>query len=69
MFDVSWFGTRHEKNAEMQKKAFDRYTERTVDLIAKWRAQSSRAQALVSPDVSRKLNDFQTLFFVSKTVR
>src|SRR5258708_6960014 len=48
MLDVSWFGTPRAKNVDMQKKAFERYTEKSVDLISKWRAQSSRAQALAS---------------------
>jgi hypothetical protein len=63
MLDISWFGTEHAKNVEMQKKAFERYSERSVDLIAKWRAQSSRAMALASPQVSKKLNAFQLRFF------
>jgi hypothetical protein len=63
LLDISWFGTEHAKNAEMQKKAFERYSERSVDLIAKWRAQSSRAMALASPQVSKKLKAFQLRFF------
>lgn len=63
ILDVSWFGTKQAKNAEMQEKAFDRYIDKSVDLIAKWRAQSSRAQALASPHVAKKLNAFQIRFF------
>jgi hypothetical protein len=63
MLDISWFGTQDAKNAEMQKKAFERYTERSVDLVAKWRVQSSRAQTFASPHVSKKLNAFQIRFF------
>ena len=63
MLDVTWFGTKHAKNAEMQKKAFERYSERSVDLIAKWRVQSSRAHALASPQVAKKLDAFQVRFF------
>lgn len=56
--DVSWFGTESARNVELQERAFQRYSERTVDLIARWRAESARAQALASPDVAIKLNDF-----------
>jgi len=63
ILDVSWFGTDLAKNPEMQKKAFDRYTERSVDLIAKWRVQSSRARVLASPEISEKLIAFQLRFF------
>jgi hypothetical protein len=66
MLDVTWFGTKRAKNAEMQKKAFERYSEKSVDLIAKWRAQSSRAQALASPQVAKKLDAFQGRFFVEQ---
>ena len=61
--DVSWFGTKAAKNSEMQKRAFTRYSERVVDLTAKWRAESSRAQVLASAHVSKKLDHFQTRFF------
>lgn len=63
MLDISWFGTPDAKNADMQRKAFERYSERSVDLVAKWRIQSSRAQTLASPHVSSKLNAFQIRFF------
>jgi hypothetical protein len=63
ILDVTWFGTDLAKNPEMQKKAFDRYMERSVDLIAKWRAQTSRARVLASPKVSDKLTAFQLRFF------
>jgi hypothetical protein len=63
MLDVSWFGTDHAKNSDMQRKAFERYQERSVDLIAKWRAQTTRAQTLASPKVGQKLNEFLKRFF------
>lgn len=63
VLDVSWFGTQRAKNPEMQKLAFQRYTERSVDIIARWRVQTSRSHALASQDVVEKLNEFQTLFF------
>jgi hypothetical protein len=63
MLDVSWFGTAQARNPEMQKKSFDRYVEQSVGLVAKWRAQSSRAETLVSPKISEKLAAFQIRFF------
>lgn len=63
MLDVSWFGTSVAANSEMQKKAFERYTERAVDLTAKWRVQISRARAYVSPTIANKLNDLLTVAF------
>lgn len=63
MLDISWFGTVDAKNAEMQKKAFNRYNERIADLIAKWRIEASRAQTLASPRVYHNLNEFQMRFF------
>jgi hypothetical protein len=52
MLDLTWFGTSLAANSEMQKKAFERYTERGVDLIAKWSVQISRARAYVSPNIA-----------------
>lgn len=56
--DVSWYGTSKVKNVALQTKAYERYSERVVDLIARWRAQISRAQTLASPDISNKIRVF-----------
>jgi hypothetical protein len=61
--DVSWYGTRDARNAEMQKRAFERYSERVVDLVAKWRSQHSRAQTLASPQIASKIDRFLTTVF------
>lgn len=61
--DVSWFKTQAAANDEYHKKAFARYSDRIVDLVAKWRALASRAQTLTSPAVSRKINAFLAMFF------
>ena len=53
--DVSWFGTRAARNQELQRKAFERYSERMVELTARWRIQASRAQTLASPQVAEKI--------------
>jgi hypothetical protein len=66
VLDVSWFGTKTAKNADMQKKAFERYQERSVDLVAKWRIESIRAQTLASPKIAEKLIEFQNRMFITQ---
>jgi hypothetical protein len=66
ILDVSWYGTVAAKNPDLQNKAFERYNARVVDLIGKWRAESSRAQALASPKVSEKIHAFLGRFFVEQ---
>ena len=56
--DVSWFKTKTAQNEDLHQKAFAKYSERVVDLVAKWRAQAARAQTLVSPAVSAKIDGF-----------
>jgi hypothetical protein len=54
--DVSWFGSIGTKDSVNQQRAYVRYNERTVDLVARWRAQAARARTLTSPEVSKKLD-------------
>jgi hypothetical protein len=61
--DVSYFGTKAVQNPEMQKRAFERYNERVVDLVAKWRVQISRAQTLASASVASKIDGMLTEVF------
>ena len=61
--DVSWFGTPAAKDEENQKKAYIRYNDRAVDLVAKWRAQAARAKTLTSPEVSSKFDEMLKRFF------
>jgi hypothetical protein len=56
--DVSWYGTMAARDTAMQRKAYERYSERVVDLVARWRAQSARAQTLASRDVAAKTDSF-----------
>ncbi|WP_218510257.1 hypothetical protein, partial [Variovorax sp. dw_308] len=68
VLDVSWFGTKEAKNAEMQRKAFERYSEKVVELVAKWRAQASRAQTLASKSTAAKLDKLlERVFFKQDT--
>lgn len=54
--DVSWFGVPGTQDQEHQRKAYARYNERAVDLVARWRSQAARSKTLTSPEVSKKLN-------------
>lgn len=63
MLDITWYGTVYAKNAEMQKKAFERYSEQSVDLLSKWRSQASQSYVLASKETSTKLNRFLDRFF------
>jgi hypothetical protein len=66
LLDVSWFGTKTAKNTDMQKKAFERYQERSVDLVAKWRIESIRVRTLASPKIAQKLVEFQNRMFTEQ---
>jgi type II secretory pathway pseudopilin PulG len=61
--DVSWFGTPGAKDEENQTKAYIRYNDRTVDLVAKWRAQAARARTLTSPQIAEQLDAMLRQFF------
>jgi hypothetical protein len=64
--DVSWYKQPRAANDEMHRKAFARYSERIVDLVARWRALISRSRTLASPEVSDKLDKFLTRIFVEQ---
>ena len=56
--DVSWYQTATAREDEMYRRAFARYSERVVDLVARWRALSSRARTLASEAVADKMDAF-----------
>ena len=56
--DVSWYKTAVGLHEDMHTRAFNRYSERVVDLISRWRALVSRARTLASPSVAEKMNAF-----------
>jgi hypothetical protein len=64
--DVSWYKDSRAANEEMYLKAVNRYGERMVDLVAKWRALISRSRTLASPSVSEKLDKFLTRIFTEQ---
>jgi len=63
LLDISWYQTTAGYNKDMQKKAFERYAERSVDLIADWRVESIKARTLSSIEVSKRLDSFQVEMF------
>ncbi len=64
--DVSWFGTSGSKDVDNQKKAYQRYNDRAVDLVAQWRTQIARAQTLATPAIASELNNTLTRYFISQ---
>ena len=64
--DVTWFKHADAKNDEMHEKAFRRYNERAVDVIAEWRSLSAKSQTLVSPTVSAKISEFLKRMFLEQ---
>ncbi len=61
--DVSWYGTSTAKDADNQKRAYGRYSDRVVELVARWRVQIVRAKSLASPAIAKKLAQMQLTFF------
>lgn len=66
ILDVTWYGTAGARNPAMQEAAFKRYSERSVDLVSRWRVEASRAQTLASPAVAKKMHDFMARFFIEQ---
>jgi len=64
--DVSWFGTKRTTNADLQKRAFERYNDRVIDLVSRWRALASKAQTLTSPAISDAIGAFLNRVFVEQ---
>ena len=46
--DVSWFESPNAKNKDLAGVTFQRYSDRSVDLVTKWRVLSSRSRLLAS---------------------
>src|SRR5688500_8903272 len=42
--DVSWYGPPDAETPQLQKVAVERYSDKVVELVSKWRVQISRAQ-------------------------
>ena len=63
LLDISWYKTPNGYNEEMHKKSFERYSERSVDLLSEWRIESIKAKNLASIEISKKLDSFQLKMF------
>jgi hypothetical protein len=53
---VSWYGIPEVANPEMQKRAYDRYSDQIIGHIARWRAEVAKARILASPQVAEKMH-------------
>ncbi|HEY0568126.1 MAG TPA: hypothetical protein VGD13_08370 [Xanthobacteraceae bacterium] len=62
--DVSWHGSPAYENKEMQKKAYDRYSDQIIGHISRWRAQIARARILASQEVAKKMRDYFEIMFL-----
>lgn len=57
--DVSYYKADSAvANDKMQALAFERYSNKVVDLMAQWGVEIARAKTLVSPEISDKLEKF-----------
>jgi hypothetical protein len=64
--DVSWYKYLQGANEELHRKAFERYSERIPDLVARWRSLISRSKTLASPAISDKLDEFLKAVFAEQ---
>ena len=64
VLDVSWYKSSElVYNIEMHQKAYERYSERVPDLIARLRGDLLKARYLASPTMAEKLNQFHQKIF------
>ena len=67
--DVSFYASAGGDNSEILQKAYDRYAERSVDLLTQLREEVLRAKTLASDEVSKKLDKFFYVITDSQDVR
>ena len=67
--DISWFGTSTVNNPLMQQKAFERYSERSVELFAELKIEVLKAKNLAPPEISARINKFQDNILDSQDTR
>lgn len=59
--DVSFYKSDSAiANEKMQASAFERYSNKVVDLASQWGIEIAKAKTLASPEISDKLNKFMT---------
>ena len=61
LVDISFYGSLEGDNASVLQKAYERYTEKSADLLAELRGEVIKAKTLASDTVSKKLDKF---FFI-----
>ena len=67
--DISFYGSLEGDNALVLQKAYERYTERSVDLLTELRGEVLKAKTLASDTVSKKLDKFFFIITDSQDVR
>jgi hypothetical protein len=63
LLDVSWYRSASGTDMQQYEKAYERYSDRVVDLLSKWRSIASRARILASVPISNRMKDFQNRIF------
>jgi hypothetical protein len=66
--DVSWYRNPLGLDESRYAKAYERYSDRIVDLLSRWRALASRAETLVSPSISKQCGISRSGCSQSKTL-
>lgn len=61
--DISWFKTPEAYDSIAHQRAFEKYTDRSVDLLVEWRQASVKAHTLASPQISAALDSLQMKMF------
>jgi hypothetical protein len=64
--DVSWYGMPEARNPELQRKAFEKYSERVGELTSKLVLYGARSRTLTSAPVSAKLKAFLMEIYVKQ---
>jgi hypothetical protein len=64
--DVSWYRTEVGMDKERYETAYPRYSDRVIDLFAKWRSLTSRARALGSKQISNEMLEFHRRVLVNQ---
>lgn len=67
ILDVSWYKSNSQVyNEAMHQKAFERYSDRFPDLLVELRTGLLRARYLASPDMVKRLEEFQQRIFAEQ---
>ena len=53
--DISWYGSSTVNNPQMQQKAYERYAEKSAELLADLKTQALKAKILAPAEISEKI--------------